>query len=69
MTLASAKDLAQQARLLLVYLDHLLCKEVGILQPVIYAVLVEVDEGVPLPLRLLAQIPTKHHPPLGRHPG
>ena len=69
MTLVPAKELAQQAWLLLVYLGHLLCKEVEILQPVVYAVLVEVDEGVALARRLLAQIPTKPHPPLRRHPG
>jgi hypothetical protein len=63
----AAEELAQQTRLLLVRPARRLGQVVGVLQPVVYAVLVEVDETVALSLCLLAQVPPELHPLLGRH--
>src|SRR5215210_4724413 len=65
----AAEELAQQTRLLLVRQARRLGQVVGVLQPVVYAILVEVDEVVALPLCLLAQVPPELHPLLGRHAG
>jgi hypothetical protein len=66
---APAEQLAQQPRLLLLHSCGHLNQVVGVLQPVVYAVLVDVGEALTLPSRRLDEGLTELHALLGSELG
>ena len=65
----TTEDLLQQARLFVAYLHRLVCGEVGILQPVLYAVVVQIYEVMISFPGSLAQVAAVTQPSFRRHAG